>query len=236
MRKFFLLAAFSFAGSAAVVSAPLAAQVVSTNGGSIQGTITDPTGAAVPNASITLLNSETGGRKDLKSDGSGYYSVGPLTPGAYKITISSPGFQTLAVTTVIRVGTATPGSFKLPVGSAGETVQVDAGSIQLNTDQAGVSDVLTSEQIQTLPINGRNFLDVAQIEPGVVLQAGGSFDPTKAGIRLCPSAASPDAPPVFCWTARTSPTKPSAPPSSTSRRAPWASSRSTARPRTFPAM
>ena len=159
----------------------LHAQVVSTNGGSIQGTITDASGAAVPNASIVISSPDTGQSRNLTSDAAGYYSVGPLTPGSYRITVTSAGFQTLKVSTVVRVGTATTGSFKLAVGQSSETVEVNAGSVQVNTDQAGVSDVLTAQQIESLPINGRNFLDVAQIEPGVVLQAGGSFDPTKAG-------------------------------------------------------
>ena len=54
-------------------------------------------------------------------------------------------------------------------------------AVQLNTDQAGVSDVITAQQIKSLPVNGRNFLDLAQIQPGVILQSGESFDPTKAG-------------------------------------------------------
>lgn len=156
-------------------------QVVSTNGGSIQGTITDASGAAVPNADVVIASTDTGLNRKIKTDGAGYYSVGPLTPGSYRITVTSSGFQTLKVNTVVQVGTATPGSFKLAVGQSNETIEVDAGAVQVNTDQAGVSDVLTAQQIASLPINGRNFLDVAQIEPGVVLQAGGSFDPTKAG-------------------------------------------------------
>jgi hypothetical protein len=156
-------------------------QIVSTNGGSIQGTVTDSTGATVPGAEISIVSAETGYSRSLKTDGAGYYSVGPLNPGPYKVTVSFAGFETLAVSTVVRVGTATSGSFKLTVGKSSETIEVNAGAVQVNTDQAGVSDVLTSQQIETLPINGRNFLDVAQIEPGVILQAGGSFDPTKAG-------------------------------------------------------
>lgn len=158
-----------------------AGQAISVNGGSIQGTITDPSGAAVPKARVTILATETGITKTAVTDGAGYYAVGPLNPGPYKVTVASPGFQTLTVDTVIRVGTATSGTFKLIIGQSSETVEVDAGAIQVNTDQTGVSDVLTAQQIESLPINGRNFLDVAQIEPGVVLQSGGSFDPTKAG-------------------------------------------------------
>lgn len=160
---------------------PLVAQVVSTNGGSIQGTISDSSGAAIPGASIVISSPETGLKRTVKADSAGYYSVGPLTPGNYQVTIVESGFQSLKVDTVIRVGTATSGSFKLNIGQSSETLEVNAGAIQVNTEQPGVSDVLTAQQINSLPINGRNFLDVAQIEPGVVLQAGGSFDPTKAG-------------------------------------------------------
>ncbi len=156
-------------------------QATSVNGGSIQGTITDSTGAVVPGASVVILGTDTGSSKTLTTDNSGYYSVGPLNPGQYTVTVTRPGFQTLSVKTVIRTGTATPGSFKLTVGSSSETVEVSAGALQVNTDQAGVSDVITKDQIDSLPVNGRNFLDLAQIEPGVILQSGESFDPTKAG-------------------------------------------------------
>lgn len=156
-------------------------QATSVNGGSIQGTITDSTGAVVPNAQITIKGTDTGSSRSLTADSSGFYSDGPLNPGNYEVTVTAPGFQKLAVRTVVRTGTATSGSFKLTIGQSSETVEVNAGELQVNTEQAGVSDVLTHEQIQSLPINGRNFLDVAQIEPGVILQSGESFDPTKAG-------------------------------------------------------
>jgi Carboxypeptidase regulatory-like domain len=156
-------------------------QAISVSGGSIQGSITDPTGAVVPNARIAITDADTGVAKNITADSSGFYSVGPLNPGAYTVTISSPGFQTLSVKTVVRTGTATSGSFRLTLGQSSVMVEVNAGAVQVNTEQAGVSDVITKEQIQALPVNGRNFLDLAQIEPGVILQSGESFDPTKAG-------------------------------------------------------
>lgn len=156
-------------------------QAISVNGGSIQGTITDTSGAVVPNSQIVIRGTDTGSIKNLTTDSAGFYSVGPLNPGNYTVSVASPGFQKLDVKTVVRTGTVTSGSFKLTVGQSSETVEVNAGELQVNTEQAGVSDVLTHEQIQSLPINGRNFLDVAQIEPGVILQSGETFDPTKAG-------------------------------------------------------
>jgi hypothetical protein len=175
MKKFLLVAPL------ALVSVAAHGQAVSVNGGAIQGTITDASGAAISGANITITNIGTSVTKIVTTDKSGFYSVGPLNPGDYTVTVAASGFQQLEVKTVIRTGTATPGTFKLQVGQSSETIEVTAGDIQVNTDQAGVSDVITREQVEALPVNGRNFLDLAQIEPGVQLQNGTSFDPTKSG-------------------------------------------------------
>ena len=84
-----------------------------------------------------------------------------MNPGNYTVTISASGFQTLSVQTIVRTGTSTPGSFKLTVGQASTEISVTAGAVQVNSDQISVSDVITRQQIDSLPINGRNFLDVA---------------------------------------------------------------------------
>jgi hypothetical protein len=175
----FLLLALS-AGTVALPASTFA-QAVSVNGGSIQGTITDSTGAAVPGASIVVASKDTGISRTLTTDSAGFYSIGPLNPGNYTITITDTGFQTTSVQTVVRTGTATSGNFKLQIGNTSQTVEVTTGDLQVNTDQIGVSGVITQQQIDTLPVNGRNILDYAQLQPGVVLQAGESFDPTKAG-------------------------------------------------------
>ena len=175
------LAAVTLSTAPALLPASAFAQAISVNGGAIQGTITDPSGAVVSNAQVSITSPETGYKKDLTTDKSGFYSVGPLNPGNYTVTVTGTGFQMLEVKTVVRTGTATPGSFKLTVGASSTEISVSAGAVQVNTDQGGVSDVITKEQITSLPINGRNFLDVAQIEPGVILQSGETFDPTKAG-------------------------------------------------------
>jgi hypothetical protein len=184
MTKHFVrlaLAAVTFSAAPALISPSIFAQAISVNGGAIQGTITDPSGAAVPGATILITGTDTGFKRQLTTDKSGFYSVGPLNPGNYSVSVTSSGFQALTVATVVRTGTATPGSFKLNIGASSTEINVQAGAVQLNTDQGGVSDVITKAQIETLPINGRNFLDLAQIEPGVILQSGESFDPTKAG-------------------------------------------------------
>ncbi len=156
-------------------------QAVSVNGGAIQGSITDASGAVVPNASVVIKATDTGSIREIKTDASGYYSVGPLNPGNYSLTFSAGGFQKLSVNTVVKTGTVTAGSYSLSIGQSNVTVEVNAGAVQVNTDQAGVSDVISREQIESLPINGRNVLDAAQLQPGVILQSGDNFDPTKAG-------------------------------------------------------
>ena len=165
-------------GSAAVSAY---SQAVSVNGGSIQGSITDPSGAVVPGATVVIADSEIGYTHTSVTDKAGFYSVGPLTPGTYSISVSAANFESLKSTTVVRTGTAANGSEKLTLGSASETVEVTAGELTVNTDQIGVSGVITREQIETLPVNGRNILDYAQLQPGVILEPGESFDPTKAG-------------------------------------------------------
>jgi hypothetical protein len=156
-------------------------QAISVNGGSIQGTITDPSGAVVANASVVVTSTDEGTTRTLKTDKAGFYSVGPLNPGPYTVAISGAGYQSLSVKTAIQTGTVTSGSYKLTVGSASTTIEVSASALQVNTDQMGVASVISREQIDSLPLNGHNILDVAQLQPGVLLQSGQSFDPTKAG-------------------------------------------------------
>ncbi|MGA3035389.1 MAG: carboxypeptidase regulatory-like domain-containing protein [Terracidiphilus sp.] len=156
-------------------------QAISTNGGSIQGTVTDPSGAFVLGARITIGSPDTGYSKVLTSDSAGFYSLGPLAPGRYTITVEAPGFERLVVKTSVAVGTVSSGNAMLKIGSTGTTVQVDAGALQINTDQIGVAGTISQQQLETLPVNGHNVLDAAQLQPGVILQSGMSFDPTKAG-------------------------------------------------------
>ena len=166
----------------AAISLPLAhSQAISTNGGSIQGTVTDPSNAVIPHATVIIADPATGYSHTMTTDSAGFYSLGPLTPGSYTISISVPNFAHEVITTVVETGTATNGSVKLSLGSQNETIEVNAGAVQVNTDQIGVAGVVTQEQIDTLPINGRNILDIAQVQPGVILQSGQTFDPTKTG-------------------------------------------------------
>lgn len=149
--------------------------------GSIQGAITDPSGAAVAGAQVKIISNDTGTVKAFTTDASGLYVSGPLIPGSYTVDVVANGFSEVKSKTIVQIGVATNGNIRLKIAEGQEIIEVSTGAVQVNTEQSNVGDVLTTEQIQTLPVNGRNFLDLAQLEPGVQLQSGESFDPTKAG-------------------------------------------------------
>jgi len=170
---------------ALTIATPLFQQAVygqATNAaGAIQGTITDPKGGNLPGAYITILSLGTGAKKTLTSDSAGFYSVASLVPGEYQVTVEAPGFSKTSTKLTVKIGTTSNGDLKLKVGAATEEVIVSSDALQVNTVQSTVSGVLTDEQIDNLPISGRNFLDLSQLEPGVQLQDGSGFDPTKGG-------------------------------------------------------
>jgi hypothetical protein len=149
--------------------------------GSIQGTITDQSGAVLSGAKVTITNKGTGQASSVMTTSTGTYASGALIPGQYSVKVENKGFKTIETALTVQVGVTTAGSFRLEVGQETQVVEVQAAGVQVNTEQATVQGVLTTQQIENLPINGRNFLDLAQLEPGVQIQDGGNFDPTKNG-------------------------------------------------------
>ena len=149
--------------------------------GSIQGTVTDQSGAALPGVSVTVTNEATGSVKPLTTNNSGFYNTGSILPGNYKVHVVAPNFQAYETTVVAQVGNVSTLNVKMTIGSEKQTINVEATGVAVNTDQSSVQGVLTATQIDQLPVNGRNFLDLAQLEPGVQIQDGTNFDPTKVG-------------------------------------------------------
>jgi hypothetical protein len=149
--------------------------------GSIVGTATDQSGAVVAAAKVTISNTATGQTIELTTNGAGYFNSGALSPGNYKVTVGSQGFSTISIPTAVQVGNTSTVNAKLTLGQETQTIEVAASQVQVNTEQAEVQGVLNGSQIENLPVNGRNFLDLAQLEPGVQIQDGQNFDPTKAG-------------------------------------------------------
>jgi hypothetical protein len=163
-----------------VNGAPALAQTTISTGG-IVGTVTDQTGAVVPGANVSIINKATGQQLNVSTNSAGLYNSGPLTPADYTVRIVAAGFTTTEVNLTVQVDNTANGNVALRVGSTTTTVEVQATGVQVNTEQATVQGVITTQQIETLPINGRNFLQLAQLEPGVQIQDGAVFDPTKNG-------------------------------------------------------
>jgi hypothetical protein len=163
-----------------IYCAPLIAQTTISTG-SIQGTVTDQSGSGVGGAKVTITHQSTGRVINTGTSTSGTYASGALTPGDYVVRVEAPGFKTTEVKLVVEVGVTATGDAKLEIGAVNQVVEVEGSAVEVNTEQASVQGVINTEQIENLPINGRNFLDLAQLEPGVQIQDGGNFDPTKKG-------------------------------------------------------
>jgi carboxypeptidase family protein len=161
-------------------SSPLLAQTTISTG-SIVGTVTDPQGAVISGAKVTITNKGTQQTVTTNTTSAGTYASGALIPGDYVVRIEAQGFTSVDLSVVVQVNTTSSGNLQLAVGQSSQIVEVQGNEVAVNTEQATVQGVLTSEQIENLPINGRNFLDLAQLEPGVQIQDGGTFDPTKNG-------------------------------------------------------
>jgi hypothetical protein len=176
-----MLAAVFVLGAAAFVSAPVSYGQATSAQGTISGSVSDVKGGVIPGAQVTITSLATNVTKTLVTDGSGFYSAGALAPGDYQVVVTASGFAQTTEKMTVQIGNVANGNVKLAVGSATTQVTVEAEGLQTNTTQSTVGGVLTAEQIDTMPLSGRNFLDLAQMEPGVQLQAGEGFDPTKAG-------------------------------------------------------
>jgi len=148
--------------------------------GSISGVVKDPSSAVVAGAAATATSRATGNTREAKSDAQGYYLIPSLLPGAYKLRVSFSGFTDYTVESVpVEVGQIARVDAVLSVGAATTQVQVAEQAVNIDTEQSTVGGVVTARQIEQLPLNGRNYLELARMQPGVEIQAGQFFDPTK---------------------------------------------------------
>lgn len=137
--------------------------------GKITGVVTDPSGAVLANASVTVTNLETNSRKDIHTDSSGFYQALPLPIGKYKVTASASGFErvTMVPQNALEINQNMRVDIQLPVGKLTDTVVVESTGSQVETENATVGAVVTGEAIFELPLNGRNTLDLLKTQPGV---------------------------------------------------------------------
>lgn len=148
--------------------------------GAIEGTITDPTGAVVPGAKVTVTETGTGRVISLTTGSTGDYSARNLLPGVYKVKVEAAGFAAKELTDVtVNSGSVINGSITLEIGRTGEVVEVAAQAVTVDTFRQTVDNIITEKQIKELPLFSRNFLDLAALAPGVFIRDGGAIDPTK---------------------------------------------------------
>ena len=133
----------------------------------IVGTVTDPTGAAVPSADIVITNTDTGVTRSLPSNGDGQYVAPDLVIGHYNVRVSATGFKASEQKNlVLAVGDRTRVDFKLVVGSVQEQVTVEANAVAVQTDTGEVSNVITGQQVTQLATNGRSLYELFALAPG----------------------------------------------------------------------
>ncbi len=133
----------------------------------ILGTVTDPTGAAVPNAGIIITNTDTGVTRNSATNSDGQYTAPDLHIGTYTIRVTASGFKaTEQKNVVLAVGDRTRLDFKLQVGSTQEQVTVEANAVAVQTDSGDVDTVINGQQVSNLGINGRSLYSLFALAPG----------------------------------------------------------------------
>ncbi|MGC2614377.1 MAG: carboxypeptidase regulatory-like domain-containing protein [Terracidiphilus sp.] len=138
--------------------------------GDISGAVTDASGAALPNAQVTVTSIEKGQAKAVLTDRVGDYRVPLLSPGTYEVKASAKGFATATTKVTVTAGTITAANLALSVGQASTTVEVSGGEIEvLHTDDAQISTSFDLNQLQNLPNPGGDLTFVAQTAPGAVM-------------------------------------------------------------------
>ncbi|MGH9710055.1 MAG: carboxypeptidase regulatory-like domain-containing protein, partial [Candidatus Acidiferrales bacterium] len=133
----------------------------------LQGQVLDPSGGSIPKAKVTAVNKATGVTRTVETTSSGEYDLAAIPVGDYTVTAEIAGFQTQAKDVTLQVGETATLNFNLAVGEATEKVVVQATSEVTEPTRTQVSTVITQQQIQTLPVNGRQFIDFALLSPGV---------------------------------------------------------------------
>jgi hypothetical protein len=139
------------------------------NTATLSGTVKDPSGAVVPEASVVVVQADTGTTRTVQTNAAGLFTVPLLQPGVYTVTISKAGFENDTESNIdLQVNQLANLNFTLTVGAVGQTVTVTGGAPVINTETAGLGTVIAEKEIQDLPLNGRQFMQLLQLAPGTV--------------------------------------------------------------------
>src|SRR5262249_52750687 len=141
---------------------------------SLTGTVSDPSGAVIPSATITIVNAATGATREVTSDNQGRYTFNQVTPGVYKLTAKATGFSDMLIERVellVNQPATIPIAFE-KVGATSTTVQVEAEATQVNTTDATLGNAIGATEITELPFFARNITNLLAAQPGVTMFAG----------------------------------------------------------------
>src|SRR5260370_10330347 len=145
--------------------------------GQFAGVVTDPTGAAIANAKVTVSNPSQNFTDTTATNQSGLYNLKELPVGTYKITVEAPGFKTVSnIGVSVNAGTVVHLDLKMQVGQTHEIVEVSGEAAAVNTEDSKMATIVGSTQIANLPLNGRNVYDLMQLAAGAVNVAGVDFE------------------------------------------------------------
>ncbi len=142
--------------------------------GNVFGTVSDQTGAVLPQAVVTVRQLSTNIERRLTTNSEGIYNAENLQPGEYEVRVEITGFQKQLRRVTVVTGNSLEVGFSLPASGSSETVVVTSEAAQINTSDYKIDGIITRERIEALPLNGRNFLELAQLEPGVTVQTRGN--------------------------------------------------------------
>jgi hypothetical protein len=150
--------------------------------GGFVGTVTDSSGALIPDATVTISNADKGFARQVVSNTSGEYVVPRAPLGAYIVTVEKAGFQKLIRTGVtLSAGDTLRLDFTLQIGSVSEQISVNSTAAKVDTESGALSDVVTGSQVSQLNLNARNFANLATLVPGAASLSTG-FDPSSVGV------------------------------------------------------
>ncbi len=145
--------------------------------GQFTGTVSDPTGAAIANAKVTVTNPATDLNLTTTTNSSGNYTVKEVPIGTYKLTVEAAGFKTVSNAGVTaNAGTIAHVDFKMQIGKASEVIEVTGAAALVNTEDSKLATTVSAAQINNLPLNGRNVFDLMQMSAGAVNVTGVDFE------------------------------------------------------------
>src|SRR5208283_4349395 len=141
-----------------------------TETGTIYGSVSDPTGAVVPSATVRLIDPDRGVKIEVATEGSGFYTFASVHPGHYQIEVEKSGFKTIRLNAItVSVQDNLEHNFRLDLGASSESITVQANAVNLNTTDGTVSTVVDHTFADNIPLNGRTFQTLVMLTPGVVV-------------------------------------------------------------------